>query len=302
MQEVTAVEAIQVSGLTRLYKNGRGIRQVDLTVAQGEVFGFLGPNGAGKTTLIRTLLGFLKPQAGSAQVLGLDAVAQSRAVRRRIGYLPSDPALYEFLSGRDNLEFALRLRGVADRTRMQRLADRLEIDLNRRVKALSRGNKQKVAIVAALAHDPDLVILDEPTSGLDPLVQETFLSLLREERERGKTIFMSSHILSEVEAVCDRVGVIRDGQMVAVDGVAHLKRRRVKHVSCEFAGSAPDLSALPGVRDWQAEANRVRFTLAGDITPLVAALAQHSLTDLTVADPPLEEVFRQFYEGGGGGR
>lgn len=296
------MEAIQVSGLTRLYKNGRGIRQVDLTVAQGEVFGFLGPNGAGKTTLIRTLLGFLKPQAGSARVLGLDSVAQSRAVRRRIGYLPSDPALYEFLTGRDNLEFALRLRGVSDRSRMQRLADRLEIDLNRRVKALSRGNKQKVAIVAALAHDPDLVILDEPTSGLDPLVQETFLSLIRDEQQRGKTVFMSSHILSEVEAVCDRVGVIKDGQMVAVDSVAHLKRQRVKHVVCEFAGPAPDLSGLPGVRDWQAEANRVRFTLTGNIDPLVAALAQHNLADLTVADPPLEEVFRQFYEGGGGGR
>lgn len=294
--------AIEVEGLTRVYRNGRGIRQVDLAVDQGAVFGFLGPNGAGKTTLIRTLLGFLKPQAGRATVLGLDAVRCSREVRRRVGYLPSDPALYDFLSGRDNLEFALRVRGVADRKRLKALADRLDVDLGRRIKSLSRGNKQKVAIIAALAHDPDLVILDEPTSGLDPLMQESFLDLVREERGRGKTIFMSSHIMSEVEAVCDRVGVIKDGQIVAQDTVENLKRQRVKYVCAEFAGAAPDLRALPGVTGWQADGRRVRFTLAGSLDPLLAELARGQVIDLTVTDPPLEEVFRQFYEGVGDGR
>ena len=294
--------AIQVEGLTRLYRNGRGIRQVDLAAAQGSVYGFLGPNGAGKTTLIRTLLGFLKPQAGQATVLGVDAIHRSREVRQQVGYLPSDPALYDFLSGRDNLEFALRMRGTSDRTRLKALADRLDVDLGRRVKALSRGNKQKVAIIAALAHDPDLVILDEPTSGLDPLMQEAFLDLIREERERGKTIFMSSHIMSEVEAVCDRVGVIKDGQMVAQDSVMNLKKQRVKYIRAEFAGVVPDLRSLPGVTDWQAAGSQVRFTLAGSLAPMLTEMAKGQVVDLTVADPPLEEVFRQFYEGAGGGR
>jgi ABC-2 type transport system ATP-binding protein len=292
--------AIQLNRLTRLFRNGRGIREVDLQVAGGEVFGFLGPNGAGKTTLIRTLLGFLRPDSGSGQVLGLDIVRQSREIRRRVGYLPSDPALYEFLTGAQHIEFALAVRGVKDRGRVRILADRLDVDLSRRVKSLSRGNRQKVAIIAALAHDPELLILDEPTSGLDPLMQEAFVSLIREERARGKTVFISSHVLSEVEALCERVGVIRDGRIIAADAVDHLKKRRVKYVTCEFVGPAPDLSGLPGVQGWQAEGSRARFTLAGALDPVVAALSRYSLADLTVADPPLEEVFRSFYGGGEG--
>jgi len=296
------MQAIQAEGLTRLYRNGRGIRSVNLEVRQGEVFGFLGPNGAGKTTLIRTLLGFLHPQAGKVQMLGLDAISQSRAVRSRVGYLPSDPALYDFLTGQQNLDFALAVRGVKDRSRVKALADRLEIDLKRRLKTLSRGNKQKVAIVAALAHDPDLIILDEPTSGLDPLVQETFGQLIREEQARGKTVFMSSHVLSEVETLCDRVAVIRDGQIVTVDQVENLKKQRVKYVTAEFREAAPNLAQVAGVRDFQADGRKARFTFHGGIDPLIRELAQRSLVDLTVADPPLEEVFRAFYEGGGGGR
>ncbi|MBP2017239.1 ABC-2 type transport system ATP-binding protein [Symbiobacterium terraclitae] len=294
------MQAIQVEGLTRLYRNGRGVRNIDLAVSQGEVFGFLGPNGAGKTTLIRTLLGFLRPQAGRAHVLGLDAVAQSRSVRARVGYLPSDPALYEFLTGQQNVDFALAVRGVRDRSRVAYLADRLEVDLRRRMKTLSRGNKQKVALLIALAHDPELIILDEPTTGLDPLVQEAFASLIREEKARGKTVFMSSHVLSEVEALCDRVAIIRDGQIVAVDQVEHLKKQRVKHVAAEFRAAVPDLAATPGVRALEVHGRTVRFTFHGPIAPLVGALAGQDLVDLTVADPPLEEVFRAFYEGGGG--
>ncbi len=292
------MQAMRIEGLTRLYPNGRGIRNVDLEVARGEVFGFLGPNGAGKTTLIRTILGFLRPQQGRIEVLGLDALRQSRAVRRRVGYLPSDPSLYDFLTGRQNIQFALAVRGIRDWSRVDELARRLEIDLDQRLKRLSRGNKQKVAIIAALAHDPDLVILDEPTSGLDPLMQERFSELIREEKARGKTIFMSSHVLSEVEALCDRVGIIRDGEIVAVDTVTHMKKRRIKHVMCEFAGEAPDLSSVEGVSDLQAEGSRVRFTLTGNVDALIKELAGRSLVDLTVADPPLEEVFRAFYEGG----
>jgi ABC-2 type transport system ATP-binding protein len=290
--------ALKTEGLTRLYRNGRGIRNVNLQVEQGEVFGFLGPNGAGKTTLIRNLMGFLRPQGGRIEVMGLDAVAQSRAVRKKVGYLPSDPALYDFLTGQQNLDLVMAVRGIQDRSRLKSLVDRLDIDLKRRLKTLSRGNKQKVALAAALVHDPDVLILDEPTSGLDPLVQEVFGRLILEEKARGKTIFMSSHVLSEVEALCDRVGVIRDGQIVAVDDVAHLRKQRVKYVTCQFAGKAPDLSAVPGIQDWTADGAKVRFTLSGSLDSLIRALAGVSIADLTIADPPLEEVFRAFYEGG----
>ncbi len=293
-----AVSALEIRGLTRLYRNGRGIRDVDLSVAEGEVFGFLGPNGAGKTTLIRTVMGFLTPQAGTIRVLGVDALAHNREMRKRVGYLPSDPALYDFLTGLQTIEFSLRVRGLADRGRVAELARRLDVDLDKRLKTLSRGSRQKVALVAALAHDPDLLILDEPTTGLDPLVQETFAELVREERSRGKTVFMSSHVLSEVESLCDRVAIIRDGRIVAVDTVAGLKRRRVKYVRVEFAETAPDLSTLLGIRDYQVEGNRVQFTWAGGLDPLVQALSGNNLVDLTVSDPPLEEVFRAFYGGG----
>ena len=292
------MHALQIQDLTRLYRNGRGVTQINLVVEQGEVFGFLGPNGAGKTTLIRTVLGFLAPQAGRIQVLGHDAVKQSRSVRRLIGYLPSDPALYDFLTGAQNIDFALAVRGIKDRSRVKQLADRLDIDLSRRLKTLSRGNKQKVAIIVALAHDPDLLILDEPTSGLDPLVQEIFGALILEEQARGKSIFMSSHVLSEVEQLCDRVGVIRNGQIVAVGGVEELKRKRVKYVTAEFAGDTPELSRVPGVEGLQTDGRRVRFTLNGSLDALVTELARHSLKDLSVSDPPLEEIFRAYYEGG----
>jgi ABC-2 type transport system ATP-binding protein len=294
------MHALKTEGLTRLYRNGRGIRNVNLEVRRGEVFGFLGPNGAGKTTLIRNVLGLLRPQEGRIEVLGLNAVTESRAVRRKVGFLPSDPALYDFLTGAQNLEFALAVRGVKDRSRMKALAARLDIDLNKRLKTLSRGNKQKVAVVAALAHDPEFLIMDEPTSGLDPLVQEVFCDLVREEQARGKTVFMSSHVLSEVELLCDRVGVIREGQMAAVGGVDELKRTRVKYVQAEFRDGAPDLSQVACVRDWQVDGRRVRFTLHGRIDDLVAELGRHALADLTLTDPPLEEVFRAFYEGGNG--
>jgi ABC-2 type transport system ATP-binding protein len=294
------MHALRTDGLTHLYGNGRGIRSVSLEVNQGEIFGFLGPNGAGKTTLIRTVMGFLRPQAGRIDVLGLDAVARSREVRRRVGYLPSDPALYDFLTGQQHVEFALAVRGVKDRSRVKALVERLDVDMKRRLKTLSRGNKQKVAIVVALAHDPELLILDEPTSGLDPLVQEAFHALIRDEKARGKTIFMSSHVLSEVEALCDRVGIIRDGQVVAVSGVEQLKKQRVKYVTCTFNGEVPDLSRLPGVQEWKSDGNRVSFVLSGNLDTLVGELARHSLADLTVTDPPLEEVFRAFYEGGNG--
>ncbi len=301
--ESGSAAAIALENLSHVYRNGRGAKNVDLRIGRGEVFGFLGPNGAGKTTLIRTLLGLIAPTGGRGQVLGLDIVGQSRELRRRVGYLPGEASLYDWLTGYQNVDFALRVRGVADRSRLKRLAGVLDVDLGRRLKTLSHGNRQKVAIIAALAHDPDLLILDEPTSGLDPLMQETFQNLMREENSRGKTIFLSSHIMGEVEALCDRVGVIRDGRMVAVDSVEHLRKQRMKYVTCEFAGSepVPDLAAVAGVRDLQVSGQGRRFSFAftGSLDSLVQSLAGRGLSDLTVTDPPLEEVFRAFYEQGG---
>lgn len=292
--------AIEIRGLTKLYPNGRGIKSVDLVVKPGEIFGFLGPNGAGKSTTIRTLMGFLYPDTGSATVLGSDVVTSGLAVREQVGYLPSEMTLYEDMTGAQNIGFSLKVRGkMAMMERANRLAQRLDVDLSRRVKTLSRGQKQKVAIINALAHDPRLLIFDEPTTGLDPLAQEIFHAMLREEVGRGKTLFMSSHVLSEVEEMCDRVAIIRDGKIVTTDTVAGLKKQRVKRVHVEFKNEVPGLAQVAGVSDLFVDGQRARFTLVGNLDPLVAHLSAHPLIDLTVQDPTLEEIFKNFYAGGG---
>ena len=291
------MQAIAIKGLTMLYPNGRGIREISLDVQEGEIFGFLGPNGAGKSTTIRTLMGFLRPSAGEARVLGHDVVRESVAVRREVGYLPSEIALYDGLTGEQNVAFALKVRGGGGPDRARELARHLEVDLGHRVKTLSRGQRQKVAITVALAHDPRVLILDEPTTGLDPLAQEVFHALVRGEVARGKTLFMSSHILSEVEELCQRVALVRDGRIVTTDTVASLKRQRVKRVRVEFRAAVPALGDLPGVTDLKLDGRRARFTLVGALDPLLGRLATHPVVDLSVQDPSLEEVFRAFYAG-----
>lgn len=289
---------IEAKGLSKQYPNGRGIFQIDLSVEQGEIFGFLGPNGAGKSTTIRTLMGFLHPQSGAASILGHDVVRDGLAVRRLVGYLPSEITLYDDLTGEQQIAFSLKVRGQQERMAQARqLAQRLGVELNRRVRTLSRGQKQKVAIVTALAHDPQVLIMDEPTTGLDPLAQEIFHTLLREEAARGKTVFISSHILSEVEGLCDRVAIIRDGRIVTTDTVSGLKTQRMKHVRVEFGGAVPDLAGLPGVTELKQEGERVRFTLVGGLDPVLAMLSAHRVIDLTVQDPSLEEIFMAFYTG-----
>ncbi|MBE3575471.1 MAG: ABC transporter ATP-binding protein [Firmicutes bacterium] len=290
--------AIELWNLRKEYRNGRGIHGLSLQVEQGEIFGFLGPNGAGKSTTIRTLLGLLTPDGGRAQVAGWDILRDSVAVRRVTGYLPSENALYTDLSGAENLRFALQVRGVSGTGRARELAERLGADLRPRLRNLSHGQRQKVAIVVALAHDPQVLILDEPTTGLDPLVQETFFSLLREEQARGKTIFISSHVLSEVEALCGRVAIIRDGVLVEVNQVEALRHSRVKRLDVAFVGTPPNVAAWPGVRKVCQDGQRVRFAYHGQILPLLRLLAAEEITDLTVNDPSLEEVFRAFYQNG----
>jgi len=291
--------AIELENLRKEYRNGRGIHGLTLRVGEGEIFGFLGPNGAGKSTTIRTLLGLLTPGGGRASVAGYDIVADSVGVRRVTGYLPSENTLYTSLSGEENLRFALEVRRALPRlARAREIAKRLDVDLRQKLRSLSHGQRQKVAITMALAHDPAVLILDEPTTGLDPLVQETFFAMLRAEQAAGKTIFMSSHVLSEVEALCGRVGIIRDGLLVEVNEVEALRQNRVKHLEVTFRGTPPDVGRWPGTSGIQADGNRLRFAYHGQMQALLKALAEQEVRDLTVNDPSLEEVFRAFYQGG----
>ena len=294
---------IETEGLTKFYGAARGIEDVTLAVEPGEVFGFLGPNGAGKTTTIRTLLDLLHPTRGSARIFGLDSRRDSVAIRSRLGNLPGDFGYGRKASGREALGLLASLRGVADLDRAERLASRFRADLDRPLGELSRGNRQKVGLILTLFHRPELLILDEPTSGLDPLMQEEFLALVREERKRGCAVFLSSHELDEVERVCDRVGIIREGRLIAVERIDELLGKTQRHVSVEFAEPVgeEELRRVPGVSDVAVAGGRVSFKVAGDLDPVVKAIASHAVADLEVAHPTLEEVFLTYYREEGEG-
>jgi ABC-2 type transport system ATP-binding protein len=295
--ETTTNAAIETRALTKRYGSVEALTDLDLEVRPGEIFGFLGPNGAGKSTTIRILLGFLHPTAGGARVLGLDAVAQSVEIRRRIGYLPGGIAIYDSLSGADALDYLGDLQGSPP-VRREELCDRLEMPasvLRRRVRDYSRGMRQKMGVIQALQHDPELAILDEPTEGLDPLMQQAFYGLLDDLRSQGRTIFMSSHVLSEVERVCNRVAIIRRGRLMALHGVEELLARRKRRVQVRWRGVAPDLSEVPGLSDLVVDDDRVTGTLLGDVAPFVRAVASPSLADLIIEPARLEEAFLEYY-------
>ena len=301
--------AIRTDGLTKYYGDVRGIEDLSLSVEEGEVFGFLGPNGAGKTTAIRTLMGFQSPTSGSATVLDADVTDAEalRAARARVGYLPSEPGFDERVTGRRLLEYHGSLRGDV---RSDELLELFDPPLDRPVGDYSRGNRQMLAIVLAFMHDPDLLIMDEPTSGLDPLKQETFLEFVRSERERGTTFFFSSHVLSEVRKVCDRVGIIRDGRLVEVATVDDLLDRSGKQVRITLGDSVDgEAFDLPGAHDvtvggrtQRAGDDRedgvttVSFTYTGGYEPLLRRLLDHDLRDLSIEEAPLEDVFMRFYD------
>jgi ABC-2 type transport system ATP-binding protein len=291
--------AIETDGLSKLYPGGHGIAALTMRVEAGEVFGFLGPNGAGKTTTIRTLLDLIHPTAGSARILGLDSRRDSVAIRARTGNLPGDFGFGRDTTGRAALALLARLRG-APTARADELAERFRADLERPLGELSRGNRQKVGLILATFHRPALLILDEPTGGLDPMMQEKFLALVEEERERGATVFLSSHELDEVERICDRVGMVRDGRLIAVERVPDLLGRARRRVTVRLADTAPtaDLGRLPGVSDLEVADDEVSFRCGGDLDPVVKALAAHHVTDLEVSRPTLEEVFLTYYEDG----
>lgn len=289
--------AIETSALTKVYGTQRGIEDVDLTVAVGEVFGFLGPNGSGKTTTIRLLLDLLRPTRGAARVLGLNCRLESRRVRRMIGYVPGEYRLYENLSGRQLLGYLGGLGNEINWAYTQQLAERLGSDLDRSIRSLSHGNKQKLAIILAFMHQAPLLILDEPTTGLDPLVQQAFFALIAEARAEGRTVFLSSHNLTEVEKVCDRVASIRAGRLIAVDEVATIRRDalRVVELTCRRPLGSAVFDTLEGVSDRKIEGTILRCTMRGSLGPLIACAAPFEIMDLLSREPSLEEYFLARY-------
>ena len=288
---------IRTEKLTKAYGSHRGIIDIDLEVTEGEAFGFLGPNGAGKTTTIRTLLDHIRPTSGRATIFGIETTVDPVGIHRRIGYLPGEFALYDKLTGGQTIEYFANLRGGVDAAYQATLVQRLDIDTSRKFKEYSKGNKQKVGLVVALQHSPDLLMLDEPTSGLDPLVQQTFYELIREAKTEGRTIFLSSHILSEVEKTCDRVAIIRDGRLVKVDRTEALRDLAHHEVELRFAGDPPmgAFAVLPGVSDVTADGNVLKMRVSGSITPVVREAAKYELLDFVSREPSLEETFLAQY-------
>jgi ABC-2 type transport system ATP-binding protein len=288
---------IQTEKLTKSYGSHRGIIEVDLEVQAGEVFGFLGPNGAGKTTTIRTILDLIRPTSGHAYVFGIESSADPVAIHKRLGYIPGEFTLYDRLTGGQTLTYFANLRGGVDRAYQQSLIERFDIDPSRRFKELSKGNKQKIGLVIALQHRPELLVLDEPTSGLDPLVQQAFYALVREAKAEGRTVFLSSHILSEVERTCDRVGIIREGRLVKVDRVEALRDLAHHQVELRFSGDVPtqEFEQLPGVSEVSATDHVLRMRVSGPITPVVRAASRYELVDFVSREPSLEETFLAQY-------
>ncbi|HXM57253.1 MAG TPA: ABC transporter ATP-binding protein [Candidatus Dormibacteraeota bacterium] len=297
---MTAV--IETEGLTKTYGAHRGITDVDLVVERGEVFGFLGPNGAGKTTTIRLLLDLIRPTRGHARVFGLDATRDAVAIHRRLGYLPGEFALYDRLTGGQTLEYFANLRGGLDPAYQRSLVERFELDPSRRFREYSKGNKQKVGLIAALQHRPELLVLDEPTSGLDPLVQQTFTEVVREAAAEERTVFLSSHVLSEAEKTCDRVAIIREGRLVRVDRVSALRDLAVHQVELRFTGPVPagEFERLAGVSNVLVADHVLRMHVSGPIAPVVKAAARFELADFVSREPSLEETFLAEYGAGAG--
>jgi len=294
-----AVAAIRTSKLSKDYGLGRGLFELDLEVSPREVFGYLGPNGAGKTTTIRCLMGLIRPTGGAAYIFGLDCRRDSVAVKRKVGYLPGDMPQFGSLRGKEVVAYLGGMRGGVDPTAVRDIAERFDLDLSRRFREYSTGNKRKLGILLAFMHRPDLLILDEPTSGLDPLNQQQFYSLLREARDAGAAAFLSSHILSEVEHICDRVGILRAGRLVNVAQLEELHHIRAHRVELEFAPGTPvpedAIRSAAGVDNVSVEGQRVSCTVRGSFGPLFEAIRNAKVTDLVSTEPSLEEIFLSYY-------
>ena len=301
MTTIDAAAPIRTEGLTKHYGDVKALVGLDLEVQRGEVFGFLGPNGAGKTTTIRSLLHFVFPTAGSASVLGLDVATDAVAVRSRVSYMPSEYSMYPKLTGAENLAYLANLRGGVDTGYVKELAERLEVELDRKVSDLSTGNKQKVGLIQAFMGKSELVILDEPSTGLDPLMQQELQQLIREVREDGRTVFLSSHSLAEVERVADRVGILRHGHLVVVERVDALKRKAIRRIDLEFDEpvEAAMFEKANGVRSAEARGNSVVVSFEGSVNELLRIAIEHDVVNVNSREADLEQIFLEYYHGNG---
>lgn len=291
--------AIRAQGLTKHYGKVRALEDLDLEIAAGEIFGFLGPNGAGKTTTIRTMMDEIRPTSGKASILGMDTHAKSLEIRKHIGYLPGDLAIYPNLTGHDTITFFANLRGGVDRGYVAALAERLDADLSKKVGDLSSGNRQKVGLIQAFMNKPKVLIMDEPSSGLDPLVQRELQKMMREVAAQGSTIFLSSHTLSEVQRVADRVGIIRHGHLVALETVHALRAKAMRQVELELDAPADSalFEAVEGVSDVRAQNNHVLMTFGGDMGVLLKAIeGRYNIVDISTQSADLEEIFLTYYQ------
>lgn len=291
------MNAIQTDKLTKSYGKARGIVELDLTVEQGEFFGFIGPNGAGKSTTIRTLLGLIAPTSGNASVLGLDIRTDNKVILSKVGYLPSEISFYPGMKVRDVLKLSAELHKADCRKTAAELCQRLQLDPSRSVEELSLGNRKKVGIVCAMQHNPELLILDEATSGLDPLMQREFFDILQERNRAGTTVFLSSHVLSEIQRNCTRAAIIREGKIIRIGSVSDLAHTNARRITLH---GKLELSGLEGIRDLCQNADSLSFLYGGELQPLLKMLAQGSITELSIGEPDLEEVFLHYYEKEGG--
>lgn len=291
-------QAIVLNELTKHYGKHRGINNLSFSVNQGEFFGFIGPNGAGKSTTIRTLMGLIRPTGGSASIFDLDCHSKASVIARDVGYLPSENSYYENMKVRELLQYTADLYGMDCKTKMKELADRLNLDLSRKIADLSLGNKKKVGIVSAIMTSPKLIIMDEPTSGLDPLIQQAFYDILKEENSRGATVFFSSHVLSEVQKLCDRVAILKEGQLIGIQSIKELRESDYKKVSLSAKEAIPrDFFDLSGIANYAETADKtsVSFMYNGNITAIIDKLHLLHLDDVLLEEPSLEEIFMHYY-------
>lgn len=292
------MKVIEISSLTKYYGKSKGIENVNLDVNEGDIFGFIGPNGAGKSTTIRTLLNIIFPTSGGAKIFDMDVVTNSKKIRERIGYVPSEVYYYDYMTAREFLEYSARFHNIDATDRMHELSKRLDLNLHKKISDLSHGNKKKVSIVQAILHEPKLLILDEPTGGLDPLIQSTFFEILREENKKGTTIFFSSHVLSDVQKICNRVAIIKDGSVVKTTHVSELIEDNFKNIHLEFKTLVPNDFSLEidGIVNKKTNGKTVNLLYNGNVNILLAELNKHDLQNLRIEDPSLEEIFMHYYK------
>lgn len=294
---MSQTHVIETENLTKYYGKSRGIVDVDLHLSEGEIFGFIGPNGAGKTTTIRLLLNFIFPTKGRASIFGMDAVRQTKEIKQQIGYLPGEAAYYGELRVRDLLDYSSRFYRKDCAKRGRELAGILELELDRRIETLSLGNRKKIGVVQALMHEPKLLILDEPTSGLDPLMQKRFYEILLDENRKGATVFLSSHVLSEVQKLCNRVAILKEGRVLRIEEVETLRGRQLMKVQVTFEDQSAALpDGVQGIVNPERDNDTLRFMFSGDVDSLIKSLAQVKIADLHLEEPTLEEIFMHYYE------